>query len=356
MGGSRLEVTGYCSGDEEAINALYNETFRTSRSLDLWRWKFQQIPLNHLVVIRSLKRDGEIVGHGASIPACFKLGAREVLAGHMVDFGRRPSVRFDMSLYRLNRALERNLRETWIGQGMAFVYGFPNDKAYRFHKRIAGARDFLEIPVWMRWLNPYGYVMGRISSKTLQVVGRRMSGAYRSLRSHAAKAWEGRARGIVPLPEPDERLDRLWEEVSPCLGIAVRRDRSHVAWRYYGKPGMPYSVWLLEGGGKPLGYAVTVIQEEDVRVGYIVDVLCRPDRTEELLEAVIERLALSGADLVRCLAVAPSRLAGALKELGFRKEAGGVRVIGLVFDRSLDPDDLFDPRNWHITYGDLDGM
>lgn len=41
MGGSRLEVTGYSPGDEEAINALYNETFGTSRSLDLWRWKFQ---------------------------------------------------------------------------------------------------------------------------------------------------------------------------------------------------------------------------------------------------------------------------------------------------------------------------
>jgi hypothetical protein len=239
---------------------------------------------------------------------------------------------------------------------MAFVYGFPNDKSYSLLKRLASAGDFLEIPVWARWLNPYGYVMGRIRSRALQVLGRRMSAAYRSLRSHAAKAWEGRARGIVPLPEPDERLDRLWEEVSPCLGIAVRRDRSHVAWRYYGKPGMPYSVWLLEEGGKPVGYAVTVIQEEDVRVGYIVDVLCRPDRTEELLEAVIERLALSGADLVRCLAVAPSRLAGAFKGLGFRKEAGGVRMIGLVFDKTLDPNDLFDPRNWHITYGDLDGM
>ena len=356
MGTSRLDVAGYSPGDEAAINALYNEAFKTSRSLDLWRWKFQQIPLNHLVVVRSLKRDGEIVGHGASIPARFKLGAGEIVAGHMVDFGMRPSVRFDTSLYRLNRALERNLRETWIGQGMAFVYGFPNDNAYEFHKRIAAARDFLEIPVWTKWLNPYGRVVGRIPSKALQLTGRRLSGAYRSLKSRAGKTWVRRARGIVPLPEPDERLDLLWDEVSPDLGIALRRDQKHLAWRYYGKPGRPYSVWLLEDAERPVGYAVTSIQEEDVRVGYVVDALCRPDRTEALLEDVIERLALSGADLVRCLATASSRLAGALKGLGFRKEVQGVRMIGLVFERCPDPGYLFEEQNWYVTYGDMDGM
>lgn len=354
-----LAVTDLRPGEEEALNALYNETFNFSRSLDVWRWKFHKVPLAGLVVIRCLRRRGELVGHGASLPVRFRIRGRKVVAGQMVDFGVKPTVRFDVSLYRLNRALLKNLRETWIGQGMPFVYGFPNEPAYRFHKRIAGARDFLWIPVWTRWVNPCGRFLGRVRSRSFLAAGRFM---VRGLRSAAGRVVRTGIAGrppvrFFPLPEPDEKLDRLWEQAASAYGILSWRDRSQLAWRYFEKPGRPYVVWLLADGPGPRGYAVTTVREEDdVRVGYIVDVFGESGAMRRLVNGAVDRLALSGCDLVRCLAVEPSILGQTLAGGGFRKEPQHVPLIGLLFDPAFERGFFFDDRNWHVTYGDFDGV
>jgi len=352
-----LAVTDLRPGEEEAVNALYNETFNFSRSLAAWRWKFQKIPLRDLVVVRCLRRRGELVGHGASLPMRFRVLGREVVAGQMVDFGVRPSVRFDLALYRLNRILLKGLRETWMAQGMPFIYGFPNERAYRFHKRIAGTRDFLWIPVWTRWLNPFGRFLGRVRSRSLLAAGRLVSRASWCAAGQAARA---RAAGgtlrFFSLPEPDERLDRLWEKAAPAYGILSYRDRRQLAWRYFEKPGRPYDVWLLADELGPLGYAATSVHEEDVRVGYMVDVFGEPPWTRTVVHRTLERLALLGCDLVRCLAVESSVLGRALADLGFSREPQEVPMIGLIFDPALEKESFFDGRNWHVTYGDFDGV
>ncbi len=358
MAEAALAVTDLRPGEEEALNALYNETFNFSRSLDVWCWKFRTVPLADLVVIRCLRRRGELVGHGASLPVRFRVRGTKVVAGQMVDFGVKPSVRFDLSLYRLNRLLLKNLRETWIGQGMPFIYGFPNEPAYRFHKRIAGARDFLWIPVWTRWVNPCGRFLGRVRSRAFLAAGRFV---VRGLRSAAGRAARAGAAGRTPvrlllLPEPDERLDRLWERAAPAYGILSWRDRSQIAWRYFEKPGRPYAVWLLADGSGPLGYAAVTVLEENVRVGCIVDVFGEPGAMEGLVRGAVDRLALSGCDLVRCLAVEPSILGQTLAGLGFRKEPQQVPLIGLVFDPAFEGEFFLDDRNWHVTYGDFDGV
>lgn len=352
-----LAVTDLRPGEEEALNALYNETFHFSRSLDEWRWKFQKIPLQDLVVIRCLRRGGELVGHGASLPVRFRVRGREVVAGLMVDFGVRPSVRFDLALYRLNRALLKDLRQTWTGQGLPFIYGFPNERAYRFHKGIAGAKDFLWIPVWTRWLNPCGRFPERVRSGALFAAGRLLSRGLRAATARAARptAAKGSLR-FLPLTEPDERLDRLWEKAAPAYGILSWRDRGQLAWRYFEKPGRPYTLWLLGDGPEPLGYAVTSVRGEDVRAGYIVDVFGEPRSMGPLVRGAVEWLALSGCDLVRCLAVEPSVLGQTVAALGFRREPRQVPMIGLVFDPAIEEDFSFDGRNWHVTYGDFDGV
>lgn len=357
MPGEELAVTDLWPGEEEALNALYNETFRFSRSLDAWRWKFRKIPLRDLVAVRCLRRGGELVGHGASLPIRFRVLGREVVAGQMVDFGVRPSVRFDLALYRLNRILLKDLRETWTAQGLPFVYGFPNERAYRFHKRIAGAREFLWIPVWTRWLNPCGRFLGRVRSKSFLAAGRFVSRAFMCAAGHAARARAaGGTLGFFSLLEPDERLDRLWEEAAPAYGILSYRDRRQLAWRYFEKPGRPYALWLLADELRPLGYAAVSVREEDVRVGYMVDVFGEPAWIRTVVNRTVDRLALMGCDLVRCLAVECSVLGRTLADVGFSREPQQVPMIGLVFDSAFEKESFFDGRNWHVTYSDFDGV
>ena len=60
-------------------------------------------------------------------------------------------------------------------------------------------------------------------------------------------------------------------------------------------------------------------------------------------------------DVVKCLAVANSPLAGSLGRLGFRQEPQGVKMIAWILTPSIDRSYFFDSRHWHVTYADLDG-
>lgn len=352
-----LAVTDLRPGEEEALNALYNETFNFSRSLDVWHWKFRKVPLRDLVIIRCLRRGGELVGQGASLPVRFRVLGREVVAGQVVDFGVTTAVPFDVAMYRLNRALVKSLREAWTAQGTPFIYGLPNEKAYAFHRRVAKTRDFLWLHVWTRWLNPCGRFLGRVRSRAFLTAGRLLSKGLRAAAAPVVRdtAAQGGLR-FLSLPEPDQRLDRLWEKAAPSYEILSLRDCAQIAWRYFEKPGRPYTVWLLADGPEPLGYAVVCVCEEEVRAGYIVDVFGGRGSMRLLVRGAVERLALSGCDLVRCLAVEPSVLGQTLGALGFGKEPRQVPMIGLVFDSSFEKDFFFDGRNWHVTYGDFDGV
>jgi hypothetical protein len=162
---------------------------------------------------------------------------------------------------------------------------------------------------------------------------------------------------MLPLGQPDDRFDRLWARVSPGLGIACVRDRKYLTWRYYNKPGRPYAVWTFQKRGETEGYVVTETKEEDVRTGYVMDLLCHPDRRTmaTLLMHTMARFAKEKVDRVRCLATEGSPMADALLDLGFKRERKGVKMIGNLLDDSVDPGALLNPGDWHLTYGDLDG-
>jgi hypothetical protein len=216
----------------------------------------------------------------------------------------------------------------------------------------------MEIPIWRKWLNPYGYVIGRFHSRLINSMGRAFSNISMSLQRRLRQITQRPGKEVIQLLRPDDRYDILWNKLSPALGIACVRDQRNIAWRYYEKPGSPYSVRLLHDHSEPIGYAVTRIKDEDVRIGYIVDVLCRPDREtmKEVLMDTLMHMCLARVDLVKCLIIRGHPLAGMLEELGFRMESEGIKVLVQLFDDSIDRSFFFDARNWYITFGDLDGM
>lgn len=106
-----------------------------------------------------------------------------------------------------------------------------------------------------------------------------------------------------------------------------------------------------------MAYAVTAVKERAVRTGYIIDLLSRAGTgiLDSLLIRLMGRMEQHKIDVVKCLAVADSPLAGSLERLGFQREPSGVKMIAWILTPSVDRSHFFDPRRWHITYADLDG-
>jgi hypothetical protein len=357
MSSSTVHFTRHRPEHDQEINALYNEAFGFRRTLEEWHWKFRQNPLSELAELHDLVQGDRIVGHAAYLPARFKLFKREVLSCQASDHGVRPPFKLGRSAKHLIMGMKKDLYEALTRQGFAFIYGMPNALGYILGRLTAGVEEIMEIPIWNQWLNPYGHLMGRVSSTSLRRAGREISRVSHLLKAVPGALAFGERERILPLEQPDDRFDRLWERVSPGFGIACVRDRKYLTWRYYNKPGRPYAVWTFQKAGETEGYVVIETKEEEVRTGYVMDLLCRPDRRAmaTLLRHTMTRLAREKVDRVRCLATEGSPMADALQDLGFRRERKGIKMIGTLLDRSLDPDSFTRPGNWHLTYGDLDG-
>ncbi len=357
-GAETIEV--YRPGDEEEINEMYNEVFRSGRSLEEWRWKFQRNPFPELTMIRKLMRGDRMIGHCGSLPGEFKVGGRRLYGGQIVDHLIRPPFQRQKNVTFLNRELSLRMKNAFIRHGIAFGFGFPNELSYPiFMKYLEEAEDVMEVPIWRK----------RLGSPALPGAwgGGGLRRLVRAIRSRGVGVLGGRGRREGPGPggdfeirelaDADPRHDALWEACSREIGIACVRDRRYVAWRFFDKPGRPYAFRLLEKKGTPAGYVVTSILEGETRFGYIMDILWRPgeDILGTLLDRTMAQMERDEIDMVECLAVRDSPLARALEGLGFRAEPRGVKMIVLLLEIPLDRAYFFDPGNWHITLGDMDG-
>ncbi len=354
-------IEAYRPGDEAEINRMYNEVFRSGRSLEEWRWKFQRNPFPELTMIRKLMRGGRMIGHCASLPAEFKVGDRRVYGEQIVDHLIRPPFQGQKNVTFLNREIDLRLKKAFIRHGIAFGFGFPNELSYPlFMKYLEGIEDVMEVPIWRK----------RLGSPALREAwrGGGLRGLVREIRSRGVGVPGGRGREGWPGPggdfemrmltSADPALDALWETCSEEIGIACVRDRRYVAWRFFDKPGRPYAFGLLEKKGAAAGYVATSVLEGETRTGYIMDILWRPGDDGilgTLLDRTMARMERDEIDMVECLAVRDSPLARALEGLGFRAEPRGVKMIVLLLEIPLDRAYFFDPGNWHITLGDMDG-
>lgn len=353
-------IADFRPGDEEEINALYNEVFGGRRSLEEWRWKFRDHPFPDLAMISKLVRRGRIIGHVGSLPSRFKVGEKTVLGGQIVDYLIHPSFQLGKRSNFINQELNTRMKDAFVNSGIAFGYGFPNALSYPVAmKYLKHAEDLTQVPIWKKPLRPPPLRRGSPDEgrfASLRRLGARSMWHLRRMTSRRGFPGE---EGFVlaPLSGPDPGLDAFWQEASGQLRIARVRDGKHLAWRFFNKPGGAYRFWLLRRNAMTMGYAVTKVKPGTVRTGYLIDFLVRPEEgiLEILLRLVSRRMADDEIDVLQCLAVAGSAAARTLERMGFRREPEGVRMIAWLLTPSIDRSDFFDERNWHVTYADLDG-
>lgn len=351
---SKWGVRRYRPGDEVGLNELFKRTFGENRSLDCWRWKFDDAPWLKEKAITVKEADGKIIGQWANAPVRFKVGDDFCIFHHPVDNCVDPEHWGKGIIKGLYNGMFARMREL----GVAIGLGFPNETYYQVGKAALGFEDLLSLPIFVRRTNFRLAVEKRTSLNFLSIIASRFSTIVWRLRLFLKRPSATRNVRVQEVEELDEEFDLLWQSVAPSLSVCGVRDREYLEWRYRRNPFARFHILKCSDEQMMLGYAVLALERapEGHRIGYIMDLFCHESERiiDCLVNASLRYLIDLKADYVKCGMLEHCPHHGVLKKYGFSFR-GEHRP--LVF-QEIDPDfhsDLFlGPGNWFLTLGDTD--
>ena len=280
---------------------------------------------------------GEIAASYSMIPRRFWIDGSERLGALSLDTLTTPRWR--------KRGLFTHLaRESYslaAGEGLDFVYGFPNPNSIHGFVKHLGWK-LLPSPEILVNVRPLEWAVGWLRAG-----------------SQTERRGAGRAR---ILPEADERLDDLWRRSRGRICIGAVRDAAFFRWRL-ARPATRYRLAVAESDdGTVLAACVTVVfpRPEGPR-GYLVDLLA-PEGEDATLAWLI-RFATSRLvreDRVKLIqaAISPSSpWLPCLRSAGFRPAPSRLRTE-MKFGWCPLSRDLLEVGDtsgrWHATYADSD--
>lgn len=349
-------IREYREGDEVEINRVFNEVFCASRSLDEWRWKFIENPINARVIAVA-EAAGRIVGQYPNVIALFQYVNKVVPVTLPADNFVIP--RFRGGIKGVEKAMHEFQRRLWP---RPLACGFPTQAHLIIGKRILNYKEIGKMPVLFMRLNFRLAVRNRVPWMPSYLLAAVRSASNLWFRIFV-KTLKFRAASVVTtriVDSFDARIDALWERVKGKHGIICVRDSRYLGWRYR-KPGARYRIIIAEKGDELVGYAVTGERyNAGATEGHIVDLFA--DDSPEVLDALVRRSVLDllsrKADYALCWMLRDKGAFRALCEIGFAPKEDvfpPVNIAFQIFDRQIvDEKVAGDARNWFLTMGDSD--
>lgn len=350
-------IRDYRPGDEVELNALFNQVFGRSRTLDEWRWKFEEGARlsGRPVPVMVAEAEGRIIGQWARLILPFQVRDTVVPAEQVVDNLVHPEYRAGS---QVQRVLIASQAEGARKAGIAFAFGFPDETAYLLGKMMFRYQDVAFAPTLSRPLVSPVALRRRFPRlpKRVALLGSRVA----PLLYRAAQGCI-RRRGVVvrEVPAFPERVNTLWEQARSGYGVMAVRDHRFLTWRYDRKPSGSYTRLIAERDGAVVGYAVLALMEEGgLRLAVIVDCLALAERDGEsgLVRAALAWGVQQRADLMLCRLLREDRLAALLMAHGFREDPDfpAVPLVCHAYTDQPAVAALTDPNHWHVTFGDSD--
>ncbi len=142
----------YREGDEAQINEGFNEVFGLSRSLEEWRWKYQNEPEGRWIMLTVDARD-RVVAHYGAVPVRLRVDSLDVRAGQIGDVFTRPEVRHGLAAARIYITMVQTFFARFgAPDRLAVLYGFPGERALRLGLARLGYDQMppQPVPVWQR--------------------------------------------------------------------------------------------------------------------------------------------------------------------------------------------------------------
>ena len=351
------------SGDEGEILRLCQKVFGSSLTLEEWNWRTLGNPAGKtLSVVAIEKNDGRLIGHVAGVSVDLTVGRFSRKAFFIIDSVVDPLHQGRGIHAALSLAMSKRCGELEAG----FPVGLPNRQAYLPILRM-GTTHLFTMPVFFKVLDWPRVVRAKLHSNFLAQIAGGLGRPFQQ-----SKALEKTAEfTLQEVQRFESSLDELSDQVSPRLGICLNRKSSSLNWRYFQRPGSPYSVFSISSGGQWQGYIVTRLLEKwGLRLGTLVDLFFNPDcptAGQLLLHHAEKHLRATGADVLWGLFASPQTYQKLFRKAGFFKapQLKGLRRFHFVADfvtiDHLRPD--LDSRDgallrqgdqWFLALGDTD--
>jgi|SRR6185369_8550943 len=235
-------IRPYHAGDEQKILDLFARSFHAPRSLESWRWKFEDDPWGRERISLAFGEDGALLGHYAGYPMPFVDDGRRVIANQIGDTMTEKSVRHvGRGPTSVLGRTALHFYEHFCEGKVAFNYGFNvaniqkfslrflrSDRVEPVTYRVHAAQTLLSVPRLHRWFLGYHFEL---------------------------------------VKQTTDEWDDLFARVAPSYRFLVERNARYVRWRYLECPGVPYIVVAVRKWNRLAGWIVFRIRENRLTIG-----------------------------------------------------------------------------------------
>ncbi|MGZ6660864.1 MAG: GNAT family N-acetyltransferase [Solirubrobacteraceae bacterium] len=284
--GNGLSVRRYRPGDEHAIQVVFETVFGRKRSLEEWRWRFQEPP-SGTAMLHVLENEDGIVGHMSHIAFPTWVDGQRLVVGQGGDTMTLPACRGKGGMRQL---LDAALSEHNYDLRM----NFPSAMARPLFVRYGAGTVVGTLPSWIRR-----------HSLTRPVPALAAPLARTALAAGNFAADRPRPRVTVEaLEELGAEVDEL-AEASASFARCIRiRESAYLRWRWLAQPDARWEIRAARAeDGRLIGFSVLGLEAAGAqgRTGWINDLLA-PDRQtlRALLVDGVASLVAQGAGSVRC--------------------------------------------------------
>jgi len=325
----RWIIRRYRPGDEAEILDLFRRVFGVDRSLEHWRWKFQQNPTGQCFMRLAETPSGELVGQYAGLPVHMAWGAKTLVFTQIIDVMVDPRFRLGLKRPGLFSALANRYIGDYGGLGkVSGGYGFPTPPALRIGQRVAG-------------YTPLHPVIGLVRDL--------------SRGDHRRPPWGARLFRVEEVDRYGGEIDGLWERMRPALAVAIVRNARYLNWRYADCPDIRYHRFAAfhRLTGAPAGVAILRLRVRGERVAVLVDWLASSRAVASAMVARCEGIAReAGMDRLEAWFPPYTLPCRFFQELGFRPEATIYEFVALPTSPEVSLEWAKD--RWYYTMGDSD--
>jgi GNAT superfamily N-acetyltransferase len=251
--------------------------------------------------------------------------------------------------------------------GAAFAFTFPNEKSFAIYKKKTEWAHIGSLPLHVKVLDCSAVLEKKIIPSLLTRAAGAFGQCILDLVFRSRKIASAIKIDIKAATGIDDSYNQLWQRVAGDYCIAVKRNGDYLKWRYFDKPDTDYII--LEAREKRdsslKGYIVITTQDRfNLKLGLIVDILVESgdENTSALL--IAEALTVFKNDnvpVVCCLMQKHYPYAHALKMNGFicipdRVSPKKFYFIGSALAPQGLPAEVFEFKNWYLTWGDTDNV
>ncbi len=229
----------YLEGDEHEILALFNEVFKTDRSLDHWYWKFRDNPYGSHRISVGVSGEGEIVSQYAGYPVPFCSTIEDdttpeyFLTVHIGDTFTLPKVRrMGLGKTGLIARTTSHYVAKFLEGFVPFGFGFNTATIKKLGARYLGYRFGDSVVLWRKDLSTGSFKRPRFFE--------RIFSGFR----------------VEEILSVDDEWDDFFGRVCPAYEFLVKRDATYLKWRYLECPDKDYRIFAGRKKGALVGWSV----------------------------------------------------------------------------------------------------